>query len=379
MPRARHPLRSWAAAVAVVLALALAPGPAAATPLPVTIDRGDLVVRAAAGLEAEAGRLADRAQRVLPRIAEDLPELPRPARIEIRLVRDTAELSSVSPPGRGAPRWAAGVAFPDEGVLALALYRGAQLHDTGKTLDHELAHLLLGAAVRDAPRWLHEGFAWQHAQDLDLSRLETLAGMAWFGNIAPLDALEAGFPVEEAPASRAYAQSYDFVGYLAHRGRWTDGDDDGDRWPFRYFLRALSQGQDVDAAARDAYGLGIEEIYEEWRADLIRRYLLVPASVFASGLWVLAALLLVLAWRRRRKLARVRLAQMAAEEAQRHRAPPHMPWPGAADPLAEPDLGLDDLRGRYPDAVVTDGSGGENDNEGDDDERPDPPPRRWIN
>jgi hypothetical protein len=333
------------------MALIVSTSVASATPLPVTVDRGDVIVRAAAGLDDEAVALADRAARTLPRIALDLADLPGPRRIEIRLVRDTADLTSVSPPGRGAPRWAAGVAFPDEGILALAMRRGAQVHDTGKTLDHELAHLLLGAAVRHAPRWLHEGFAWQHAQDLGLDRVETLAGMAWFGNIAPLDALEAGFPAEEAPASRAYAQSYDFVGFLAHRGRWSDADDDGDRWPFRYFLRALSEGKSIDAAAHEAYGVGIEELYEEWRADLVRRYLLVPAGVFASGLWLLAAVLLVLAWRRRRRMAKVRLAQMSAEEAARARA-------FEVEASAEP----------RPEA------------EADDDDPPrDPPPPRWMN
>ncbi|HUQ07520.1 MAG TPA: hypothetical protein VM261_33735 [Kofleriaceae bacterium] len=337
-------IRLWLAALALVVVTSAT---AWATELPVVVDRGAIVVRAAAGLESEATVLADRAASTLPAIAEDLPDLPRPRKIEIRLVRDTEELTSVSPPGHGAPRWAAGVAFPDEGVLALAMRRGAQLHDTGKTLDHELAHLLLGAAVRNAPRWLHEGFAWQHAQDLGLDRVETLAGMAWFGNIAPLEALESGFPAEEAPASRAYAQSYDFVGFLAHRGRWADADDDGDRWPFRYFLRAMAQGKDVDAAAREAYGVGIEDLYDEWRADLVRRYLLVPAGVFASGLWLIAAVLLVLAWRRRRRMAKVRLAQMAAEEAARSR-------------MFETD--------EQPDAPPED-----------DDPLRDPPPPRWMN
>jgi hypothetical protein len=341
-------MRRWILALLLVLGVLVGgAGPARAVPLPVTIDRGDIVVKAAAGLDREARSLADRAARTLPRIEEDLPELPRPRRIEIRLVRETDELTSVSPPGRGAPRWAAGVAFPDEGVLALAMRRGAQLHDTGKTLDHELAHLLLGAAVHGAPRWLHEGFAWQHAQDLDMDRVQTLAGMAWFGNIAPLDSLEAGFPADEAPASRAYAQSYDFVGYLAHRGRYVDPDDDGDRWPFRYFLRALANGKDVDAAAHEAYGAGIDELYEEWRSDLVRRYLMVPAGVFASALWIVAALLLVLAWRRRRRMAQLRMAQMAAEEAERR--------------------GFE-VEERYDDSPPDD-----------DDPLRDPPPPRWIN
>lgn len=349
-------MRSYIITLLVAVLLALAPGRAAAVPLPVTVERGDIVVHAAAGLDDEARALADRAARTLPRIEEDLPDLPRPERIEIRLVRDTAELSSVSPPGRGAPRWAAGVAFPDLGVLALALGRGGQLHDTGKTLDHELAHLLLGAAVPDAPRWLHEGFAWQHAPEMDFARFETLAGMAWFGNIAPLDELEAGFPAEEAPASRAYAQSYDFVRYLAQRGRWVDTDDDGDRWPFRGFLRALSQGKTVDAAAREAYGASIDELYQEWRTDLVRRYLLMPAGVFATLLWVLAAVLLVLAWRRRKRQGRTRLAQWEADEAERHRT-----------------ATMEALRQQYPDAVISE------DDVPDGDDDPERPPPRWVN
>lgn len=346
----------WLKIAIVALALVLGLGPAFAQYLPVTIDRGDLVVHAAPGLEDEARALADRAMKTLPRIEEDLPDLPRPPRIEIRLVRDTADLTAASPPDRGAPRWAAGVAFPDLGILVLALGRGGQPHDVGKTLDHELAHLLLGAAVPDAPRWLHEGFAMQHAPEMDFQRFETLAGMAWFGNIAPLDELESTFPVDEAPASRAYAQSYDFVRYLADRGRWVDTEDDGDRYPFRYFLRALAEGKTLDEAAKHAYGAGIDELYQEWRTDLVRRYLLVPAGVFATLLWVLAALLLVLAWRRRRRQGHQKLDQWERDEAERKQA-----------------ATLEALRQQYPDAVISE------DDLPDGDDEPERPPPRWMN
>ena len=340
------------ALVVAVLAAWLAPAHAQRA-LPIAIDRGAIHVRAAAGLDRDARRVADRAERALAKIGADLPDLPRPATIEIRVVADTADLPSVAPPGRGAPRWAAGVAYPDLGVLALAVGRGGHRHDLDKTLDHELAHLALGAAVPHAPRWLHEGFAWQHASDLDMARLETLAGMAWFGKVIPLADLELGFPAEELPASRAYAESYDFVGYLANRGRWPDAGDDGDRWAFRTFLRELSAGKPIDDAARAAYGVSLDELFDEWKADLSRRYLLVPASLFATGLWVLAAILLTLAWWRRKRRARAKLASWAAAEAAAD-ARAVQPPPAAA-PWAEPDP-LADLP---------------------DDEPPDPP--RWVN
>jgi hypothetical protein len=362
------------AAVAIAIAIACLavgarPARAAGVALPVTIDRGAIHVRAEAGLERQARWLAARAERDLARIAADLAGLPGPTTVEIRLVEETAELSAVSPPGRAAPRWAAGVAFPDVGVLALALRRGGHRHDLGKTLAHELAHLALGAAIADAPRWLHEGFAWQQAPEFDLDRLQTLAGLAWFGGVRPLDELEAGFPAAEAPASRAYAQSYDFVGFLAERGAYPDAVDDGDRWPFRRFLRALADGASLDEAAQQAFGAAMDELFAEWKASLVRRYLLVPASVFASFLWVLVAGLLVLGWWRRRRRSK---AQMAAWEAEEQAAEARRAslWVHAPPPTAIDRAVLDTHAGG-------DGSDAPDPTDDLDDERR--PPPRWIN
>jgi hypothetical protein len=342
------------AALALALLVTLA-GAAAATPRwDVVIDRGPLRVSAEAGLERDARRVAARAERSLARISADLPDLPRPAVIDVRIVRDSAALADAAPEGRGAPRWAAGVAYPDVGVVVLALGRAGQRFDVDKTLDHELAHLALGAAVPNAPRWLHEGFAWQFAADLDWSRMETLAGMAWFGSVIPLDQLVSAFPADELPASRAYAQSYDLVRYLVGRGRYVDRDDDGDRYPWQEFLYELGHGKSMDDAARTAFGADLQELFAEWKADLSRRYLLIPATVFATGLWLLAALLLMIGWWRRRRRARATLAQWAAAEAAADAARVAVQAPPAAPPWGEPDPRAD--------------------SESDDD-----PPPRWIN
>lgn len=349
--RAARPWLTLALALALLVALA---GGAAATPRwDVVIDHGPLRVSAEAGLERDARRVAERAERSLARITADLPDLPRPAVIDVRIVRDSADLADAAPEGRGAPRWAAGVAYPDVGVVVLALGRGGQRFDVDKTLDHELAHLALGAAVPNAPRWLHEGFAWQHAEDLDAARIETLAGMAWFGSVIPIEELEYGFPAAEAPASRAYAESYDFVGFLAHRGRYADRDDDGNRYAFQDFLRELGHGKSMDEAARAAFGADLQELFGEWKSDLSRRYLLIPATVFATGLWLLAALLLMIGWWRRRRRARATLAQWAAAEAAADaarvavQAPPAAPPWGEPDPLGEQDSGDGDPPPRW--------------------------------
>ncbi|HEY5926089.1 MAG TPA: hypothetical protein VIV11_30595, partial [Kofleriaceae bacterium] len=175
---------------------------------------GRIDMRYEPGLQDTARELAGNAEAVLARISADLVNLPVPQRIRVQLVRDASALPSVAPEGRGAPAWAIGVAYPDLGVVSVATRRGAQPVDPAATLRHELAHIALGTALGPrAPHWLHEGFAYQHSAEWSWDRTETLAGMVWFGGVIPIDQLDASFPREELPAHRAYAQSYDFVGY----------------------------------------------------------------------------------------------------------------------------------------------------------------------
>jgi hypothetical protein len=309
---------------------------------------GRVEVIAEPGLEPLARELGATAEEELSRIAADLIDLPVPKHIEIHLVRDASELPSVAPPGHTAPRWAIGVAYPDAGVVSVATRRGAQVVDPRSTLRHELAHLALGAALGErAPHWLHEGFAYQHSGEWSWDRSETLAGMAWFGGIIPLHELDASFPAEEMPANRAYAESYDFVGYLSRRGRWEDPEDDGDRWPFRRFLADVGHGKDLDTAAIHAFGKPVDQLFDEWRDNLSKRYLWAPIGLLGLAVWVLCALLLTIAWWRRRRQNRRRVAQWEREDALREETrdpnlvvvPPYVPWPGPDPLVEEPDEG----------------------------------------
>ena len=365
----------------------VATAPAAEAPLaidlPVRLEQGRIVVRAEASMADVARRLVERADLTLELIAEDLPGLAVPRTIEIRLVRESTDMQKAAPPGGRVPEWAAGVAYPRWGVLVVAAYRGPGTIDVEDTVDHELAHLALGAALGDAaPRWLHEGFAYLHSTDWSWQRTQTLAGMAWFGSVIPLDEIELGFPSQELPASRAYAQSYDFVAFLARRGRWADATDDGDRFPFRQFLVQTARTGDIDAAAQRAFGRRLPELFEEWRSDLKSRFMFLPVGLFLLSIWLIAILLLVLGWRRRRRQNQRRLDDWARQEraaaaarAREHADGPPNPrlvpavpiwsgprWAPPDEPIAEPPE--DDLD------VMLD------DDDDDDEPRPPPPPRR---
>ncbi|MGE3548233.1 MAG: hypothetical protein AB7L28_30205, partial [Kofleriaceae bacterium] len=270
---------AWALVLITVLAIAR---PLAAAPSLVDLGRtGRITMRTEPGLEATGRQLAKQGDEILQRIADDLIDLPVPRAVEVRLVRDAADLSEVAPAGRGAPPWAIGVAYPDLGIVSIAMRRGHSMVDAMSTLRHELGHIALGVAIGTrAPRWLHEGFAYQHSAEWTWERTETLAGMTWFDSFIPLEELDRSFPAEELPANRAYAESYDFVGYLSRRGRWEDRADDGDRWAFRRFLSEVGKTGDLDAAAKHAFGRPLRELFEEWRQDLSSRYMFVPIGLF---------------------------------------------------------------------------------------------------
>lgn len=304
------------AAAAMLLILSGSRAHAQDLPLPLVESANGVTVRAEADMERVVRRVLRDAPRVLDAVYADLPGQPRPPRVEIRLVKESSNLSAAAPPGRGAPEWAAGVAYSDHGVVVVATRRGAESIDVDRTVAHELAHLALDAALGDrAPRWLHEGFAYLHSSDWSYARLRTLTGMAWTGDVIPIRDLDRRFPAREQAAGRAYAQSYDFAVFLANRGRSADSSDDGDRWAFRSFLAAIAEGESLDQAARHAFRADIDQLFEEWYEDLRQRYLLLPAGMFSLLVWVVAALLLVVGYIRKRRQNRRRLALWADQEA----------------------------------------------------------------
>lgn len=288
---------------------------AAALTLPVRVSGDGFTVRAEAGMENVAAAVAEQVPGDLDAIYADLRGLPRPQTIEIRLVKQASSLQAVAPSGARVPEWAAGVAFPTRGIVIVAMRRGAHDLDLGNTTTHELAHMALGAALRGhAPRWLDEGFAYLHSSDFSWARTRTLTGMAWTGNRYFLYELEQRFPPGENAAGRAYAQAYDFVAYLAKRGRFVDKDDDGNREPFRQFLVRISDGRGLDNASIRAFGVPMDQLELEWWESVRKKYLWSLIGMSTLFVWCVGAVLLMWAWWKRRGQNKRRLAQWAEEE-----------------------------------------------------------------
>jgi len=156
------------------------------------------------------------------------------------------------------------------------------------------------------PRWLTEGFAYLHSSDFSLARATTLTGAVIARRVVPLWRLEQAFPAREDAAALAYAESYDFVAFLAQHGRW----------PFHNFLAELAHGSSPDGAARAAFGRRLVDLEDEWLESLRTRYLFFPFGLGGAALWASGGLLLVAGWWRRRRQARATLARWEREEEQ---------------------------------------------------------------
>ncbi len=236
-----------------------------------------------------------------------------------------------------APLWAVGLAMSQEDTVLVKWGRNAtgQWVNLDTTLAHELAHIGLDRATNDhsehidghqrvthsharlVPRWLHEGFAIAQAQEWNLQRETTLLEASLTDNIMPLQSLHRGFPPEGPRVELAYAEGYHFVRHL--QTKWGE-------LAFAELLRHMRDGETFDTAFVNTYGKRFSVVEREWRRDLNVAYTWFPVLTGSSVFWGFGGLLFLVAWYRKRKQAKARLANMAKEEALNQG--PRIPLPG---------------------------------------------------
>lgn len=272
-------------------------------------DNGWLRMRYHPSLAAKVDVL----QRQANAVQEELVQLlgaPVLGQVEVVVGRTPGEMETLAPQGARLPRYAAGVAFSEQGLILLTAgsrYPGER-YDLLEVFRHELAHIALHDAVgrRNVPRWFNEGFAVHASKEAETARLQALWTATLAGRLIPLKQLTASFPSDADSASVAYAEAADVVRYLMRT-------DDAHR--FSALIGRLKRGQEFSSALGDAYSTDLYALEKQWRQDVARRYTFWPVIFGGSLVWFGALGLMIAAYVRRRRQAQKKMAVWAREEA----------------------------------------------------------------
>ncbi len=231
--------------------------------------------------------------------------------VVVHIGRTPGEMAALAPQGAPYPKYAAGVAYPQLGLvlLTIAPVHPNSKHDVAEVFKHELAHIALNDALlgRSVPRWFNEGFAVFASGESSLVRWQSLWTATLADDLLPLARLERGFPADDVTASVAYAQAVDVVRFLVRR-------QEEER--FAALVSRIREGQPFERAMEDAYGTTLANLEFEWREDVARRYTFWPVFFSGSMIWAAALGLFVWGWRRRKKQNRETLARWEREEAE---------------------------------------------------------------
>jgi hypothetical protein len=258
-------------------------------------------------------------ERVQPLIADaaavrtQLTEwLGQPVLSEVRVsvARTPGEMATLAPPNAPYPDYAAGVAYPEIGLVLLTVkpvHPNSQ-HDLNEVFRHELAHVALEDAVsgRPVPRWFNEGFAVLASGETSYVRLQTLWTATVSDSLLTLPQMERSFPADENQANIAYAQAADVVRFLVRRE---------EQHRFRGMISRLRDGETMDSALLNSYGEDAAALESEWREEVAKRYTFWPVLFSGTLIWAGTLGLFVLGWRRKRRKAAATLARWEREEA----------------------------------------------------------------
>jgi Peptidase MA superfamily len=287
----------------------------AAEPLPLlpahyrTSDLGWLVLSYPPAAEERVEPLVRDAEAFRAELATAF-EQPVLAHVDVRIAPTTADMARLAPPNVGVPEYASGVAYPSYKLVLLSMLapRGAEAVDLEEVFRHELVHIALGDATlgRHVPRWFNEGLAIGLSGEHAVKRAEILSRATLSGTLLPFSELDKGFPNDDFEVNIAYAESADFVRFLARRA---------DQLRFASMVSRVREGEPFDRALADAYGSDLRKLEFQWRGDVERRYSIIPILTGGGLIWVLVIGGLGYAYVKRRRRTKAILAKWAREEA----------------------------------------------------------------
>lgn len=233
----------------------------------------------------------------------------------IRIARGPEDMRRLAPAGSPPPSYAVGVAYPALGLIILSVVAPDSWlpPDLGAVLTHELSHIALHRAVdgKRVPLWFVEGLATEQANEHRLARVRTLWEAAVSDDVLPLELVSRRFPTRPQQVNLAYAQSADFVRHLLESAEQS-------RLP--RLLEGVANGLAFDVAVLTAYRIDLDYLEREWRKGLGERFRVLPLVLTGTALWGGIAVLAIVAFARRRRHHRQKLARWELEEAEAERA-----------------------------------------------------------
>ena len=228
--------------------------------------------------------------------------------IEVRVVADPWKMVEHSPPGLVPPDWSGAIAYPERGIVIIALRNrdGSPVTDLAEVLEHELSHMAMRTAIGPArvPRWFSEGVAIQQSEGSSIERSRVMWLAAMGDRLLPLEAIER-YPAGHTDVTLAYAQAADFVGYLLSDSGWHG---------IRVVLNRLAAGDDFEDAFETAYDSSVARMEKGWRGEMASDFSWLAVVTGSGALWGAIAILFIMAYFTVRRRGRVRMAEMEEEE-----------------------------------------------------------------
>lgn len=251
--------------------------------------------------------LADHAAVSLPALAKRMG-VPVGRHVDVYVAPTQAMFDRIQP--GTPPDWADGTAYARSGLIFLRSphIRPGTATELTTVLDHEIVHVLLGSAfgVRPVPRWLQEGMAQYYAGEIGADLPDQISAGLLGSGLLHIQDLAYGFPADPQRAHLAYAQSADFISWIAA----THGEKS-----LRVLITELADGAAIDPALRAATGVDVESMDRVWRARLTSGTMWLRAIAGSGILWFVAIIALGVGWWRRRRRNRERMKRWEREEA----------------------------------------------------------------
>ena len=245
-------------------------------------------------------------KRVFRQIGLSPEQAPSP--VEVRIVGEPAHMKEVVPQGMAPPEWSGAVAYPELGLIILALRNsmGSPVRDLDVVLEHEMSHLAVRKALEGArvPRWLSEGIAVQQSEKSSFRRMWIVWLAARGNSLLPLESIER-YPENIDQINLAYAQAADFTGFLLRREGWLG---------IRILLRKCARSIPFEEAFEFAFRDDISSLEKEWHAGLKTRWNWLPLLTGTGALWGAIVILFLIAYALAKRKFRMRLREMARQE-----------------------------------------------------------------